>query len=225
MENTFDLTANNLYKNFSDKRNVIGVLQGITYSFCQNKSYAIMGASGTGKSTLMHLLAGLDRPSEGTVTLDTENIAIYSAKQRAQQLAFVVQSPTLIKELSVLENVMLAGILAGQSFKKSEQEAKTLLERISLALFADYKPGQLSGGQKQRIALARALMYKPKFLLADELTGNLDYQTSLDIMNFVLKLKKEWGIGLIISSHNHEIAAMMDVQLILKDSILIEQKR
>lgn len=222
MKQSFDLTINNLYKKFTQK-NSVAVLKGITYLFCQEKSYAIMGASGTGKSTLMHLLAGLDSPTEGTVVLGADLIAQYSTQERAQQLAFVVQSPTLIKELSVIENIGLAGVLAGQSWGKSLQEAYSLLSKVGLPDLSQYKVGQLSGGQKQRVALARALMNKPKFLLTDELTGNLDHQTSLAIMNFVLGLKKEWGFGLIISTHNYEIAALMDKQLVLKDGFLIEQ--
>lgn len=222
MKQSFDLTINNLYKKFTQK-NSVAVLKGITYLFCQEKSYAIMGASGTGKSTLMHLLAGLDSPTEGTVVLGADLIAQYSTQERAQQLAFVVQSPTLIKELSVIENIGLAGVLAGQSWDKSLQEAYSLLSKVGLPDLSQYKVGQLSGGQKQRVALARALMNKPKFLLTDELTGNLDHQTSLAIMNFVLGLKKEWGFGLIISTHNYEIAALMDKQLVLKDGFLIEQ--
>jgi lipoprotein-releasing system ATP-binding protein len=222
MKQSFDITINNLYKQFTHK-NSVTVLKGITYLFCQEKSYAIMGASGTGKSTLMHLLAGLDSPTEGTVTLGFEAIAKYSAQERAQQLAFVVQSPTLIKELSVVENIALAGVLASQSWDKSLKEAYSLLSKVGLPGLSQYKVGQLSGGQKQRVALARALMNKPKFLLTDELTGNLDHQTSLAIMNFVLDLKKEWGFGLIISTHNYEIAALMDKQLVLKDGFLIEQ--
>lgn len=222
MKQSFDLTINNLYKKFTQK-NSVAVLKGITYLFCQEKSYAIMGASGTGKSTLMHLLAGLDSPTEGTVLLGADLIAQYSTQERAQQLAFVVQSPTLIKELSVIENIGLAGVLAGQSWDKSLQEAYSLLSKVGLPDLSQYKVGQLSGGQKQRVALARALMNKPKFLLTDELTGNLDHQTSLAIMNFVLGLKKEWGFGLIISTHNYEIAALMDKQLVLKDGFLIEQ--
>lgn len=222
MKQSFDLTINNLYKKFTQK-NSVAVLKGITYLFCQEESYAIMGASGTGKSTLMHLLAGLDSPTEGTVLLGADLIAQYSTQERAQQLAFVVQSPTLIKELSVIENIGLAGVLAGQSWGKSLQEAYSLLSKVGLPDLSQYKVGQLSGGQKQRVALARALMNKPKFLLTDELTGNLDHQTSLAIMNFVLGLKKEWGFGLIISTHNYEIAALMDKQLVLKDGFLIEQ--
>lgn len=223
MKQSFDLTIHNLYKNFAQKKDFIPVLKGITYSFCQEKSYAIMGASGTGKSTLIHLLAGLDSPSDGIVALGDESVAKYSTQQRAQQIAFVVQSPTLIKELSVIENIALAGALAGQSWDKSLEYARNLLDKVGLSDFDNYNVGQLSGGQKQRVALARALMQKPKFLLTDELTGNLDHQTSLAIMHFVLELKKEWGFGLIISTHNYEIATLMDEQLVLKDGLLIKQ--
>lgn len=223
MKQSFDLAINNLYKQFCQKENLITVLKGITYLFCQEKSYAIMGASGTGKSTLMHILAGLDSPSQGTVNLGCDNIAQYSTQKRAEQIAFVVQSPTLIKELSVIENIGLSGVLAGQSWGKSLENADNLLDKVGLSSLGRYNVGQLSGGQKQRAALARALMNKPKFLLTDELTGNLDHQTSLAIMNFVLDLKKEWDFGLIISTHNYEIAALMDEQLVLKDGLLVKQ--
>lgn len=215
------LSVQALVKQFSYAGEQREILKGITQQFVQGMSYALMGASGTGKSTFMHLLAGLDQSTHGMVSYNGSSLTQLSAQQRARAVGFVFQTPVLIVELSVLENVVLAGLLGGKSQRESDLLARELLEAVGLGYAGTWQAGQLSGGQKQRVALARALMNRPAFLLADELTGNLDHETGALLIKLLFELKRSWNMGLIVSSHNPEIAAMMDLVFILKDGNLV----
>ena len=221
MEGSLPLRAVQLTKTFSGSSDAITVLQGIEYSFSRQKTYAITGASGSGKSTLIHILGGLDQPTTGSVMLGNVSLATLNAKERASRIGLVFQYPYLIKEISVLENIMVAGLIAGDSWSDAQAKALELLKRVGLAAMDSWEVGRLSGGQKQRVALARALITKPEFLLADELTGSLDHETGLSVMELVLSCVKEWQMGLIISTHNPEIARMMQLVFSLKDGILV----
>lgn len=225
MEGSLPLRAVQLTKTFSTASDCVTVLQGINYSFSRQKTYAITGASGSGKSTLIHLLAGLESPTSGTVMIGDVDLASLSLQERAFKIGLVFQYPYLIKEISVLENVVIAGLIAGASMSDTQSKALKLLERVGLSSMGSWEVGRLSGGQKQRVALARALITEPDFLLADELTGSLDHETGLEVMQLVLSCVKEWQMGLIISTHNPEVAAMMQLVFSLKDGILISTEQ
>ncbi len=219
------LAARGIKKKFGT-RSEVAVLQDITATFAQGKSYAIMGVSGTGKSTLMHLLAGLDTPTAGAVFFNEQNVHKMSVQEHSSFLrssvGLLFQLPYLIKELSVCENVMLPALIVGQSEAFSLQKAQQLLEAVGLLQKADARPGSLSGGQQQRIALARAVINEPDFLLADEPTGNLDERTGAEIVDLLLRLQSEWQMGLIVSTHDKEVADRMEHLYRLHDGRLFE---
>ena len=219
------LAVENLHKTFLNGQHKLEVLRGITAGFCQGQSYAIMGVSGSGKSTFMHVLAGLAVPNSGIVTFNNENIltatADFKDKFLQSSVGLVFQVPYLIAELSVLENVMLRGLLAGKSLGPCRQRAMELLESVGLADKSLSKPLSLSGGQQQRVSLARAIFSKPAFLIADEPTGSLDEYTRRDIVELLLKCQREWEMGIIVSSHDEYVAQSMDVLYQLKDGLLI----
>jgi len=221
---TAQLIAQNITKQFTQGTTSIEVLKGISTAFAQNSTYAITGASGSGKSTLLHLLAGIDHPTTGAVLFNGQDITSVSDEQRTDFLThsvgLVFQLPYLIQELSVIENIGLKGLIDGKSYNESLEQAHNLLKAIGLEQKATASPATLSGGQQQRIAIARALFNKPAFLLADEPTGNLDEKTGASIIDFIHDCQKQWGMGLIISSHDTYVARTMQHTLQLHDGHL-----
>lgn len=201
------------------------VLNNITATFWQGHTYAIQGASGAGKSSLMHILAGLDTPTVGTVFFNHQNLAFMVPSERhyflQQCVGLLFQQPYVIKELTVLENVMLPAFIAGRDEQKSYEDALALLQSVDLAHKINVKPATLSGGQQQRVALARALINKPLFLLADEPTSNLDTVTAKKIIDLIVELHKIWGIGIIISTHDTYGTHAMNTRYVLKEGSLI----
>lgn len=208
------LIAQEIYKNFIQGQEKIIVLNDINVTFIQGKSYAITGTSGSGKSTLIHILAGLDTPTNGKVLFNNQAIHTFSIPQRCQfrnqAIGLVFQSPHLIRELSVLENIILPGLISGKNKNDCIKRAEKLLEKVNLFSKKDQKPGELSGGQQQRVAIARALFNEPKFLIADEPTGNLDLTTRKDIIDLILSCQQQWGMGIIISSHDEYVTQRME---------------
>jgi len=218
------LAVYELKKFFQKQEAQTFVLRNISVEFDYGKTYAITGVSGTGKSTFLHLLAGLDLPNEGKILFDGKNIAEFTKSQREEFLqkaiGLVFQYPHLIKELSVLENVMLPALVADQKKSIARQKAQELLRQVGILAKQNERPSSLSGGQQQRVAIARALINKPDFLLADEPTGNLDVETGKKIVDLLLSCHKKWGMGLIIASHDHYVAQSMDHQFVLKNGLL-----
>jgi lipoprotein-releasing system ATP-binding protein len=211
-------------KNFRQGSVVTPVLQGITTQFVSGNSYAITGASGSGKSTLLHLLAGLDVPSSGTVSYDGVSLATLKEPEitafLAHSIGLMFQDPHLIRELSVIENVMIKGVIAGMSEDQARARAHELLTLFGLADKATHTPSSLSGGQQQMVALARALVNKPKFILADEPTGNLDAESGKRVMDELVRCVGE-GMGLIVCSHDPYVTKRMTTILSLKDGQLV----
>lgn len=216
--------AQHIQKTFKQEALSNQVLRDVSASFEQGKGYIITGHSGSGKSTLMHILAGLDTPDGGQVLYDNQDIHTLSPTERStflhKTIGLVFQLPYLIQELSVIENVMVKGLIAGLPHNTSKQEALSLLELVGIPEKATAQPASLSGGQQQRVALARALFNKPAFLLADEPTGNLDEKTSKSIIDLLIKSKNDWNMGLIICSHDLSIVDQLDAHYDLKNGFL-----
>ncbi len=219
-EMAFKLVVKELVKHFKQGHKNVSVLSGISLECEQGKTYALSGASGSGKSTLMHLCAGLDVPTSGSVFLNGKKLHDYPAHERARLVVLVPQHPLLIKELTVLENVMLSGQILGMSTDKARIEAQRYLKAVGLEETHAWKVGALSGGQQQRVAIARALLVNPAFLCADEPTGSLDELTGKLIIELLLRCQKENGMGLIISSHNPLVIEQMEVVFNLTSGLL-----
>jgi putative ABC transport system ATP-binding protein len=198
-----------LAKRVDNGGEALTILHEISFSVAAGETVAIVGASGSGKSTLLGLLAGLDQPSSGSVMLAGEALAGLDEDARAmlrgRLLGFVFQSFQLLPSLNALENVMLPLELAGNANARIEAEA--WLERVGLAHRLRHYPKHLSGGEQQRVALARAFAPKPKLVLADEPTGNLDAETGHQIIELMFAINAERGTTLILVTHDEEIAA------------------
>ena len=217
------LIARNLRQTYHLGATSLEVLRGIDLTVAKGEILFLRGASGAGKSTLLYTLAGLERPLQGEVEFEQQ--ALFSLKSdqlallRNRSMGFVFQSYFLLPELTALENVKFPAMLAG---KKSEEKARSLLARVGLAERMDHLPSQLSGGEQQRVAIARALINDPTILFADEPTGNLDARTGASIIDLLLELTSQDQRTFIAVTHDPQLAARGDRELIIKDG-LIEQ--
>jgi len=204
-----------LTKKYQDADRELTVINGLTFSFPERESVAIIGRSGTGKSTLMHLLGGLDTPSSGSVRFGDVVISDLSSDERAafraRNVGFIFQFHHLLPEFNARENVALPMIINGESESEADQKAGEILEKVGLAHRSTHLPSQLSGGEQQRVAIARALVARPRVILADEPTGNLDIVTASEIQKLLISMCKESESTLIIVTHNHELARSMDL--------------
>jgi lipoprotein-releasing system ATP-binding protein len=205
----------NLTKRYRDADRELTVIDNLSFSFPDRGSVAIIGRSGTGKSTLMHLLGALDIPSAGHVKYgETDISALRSddrAAFRAKNIGFIFQFHHLLPEFNALENVGLPLIMSGVSDAEAHERASAILDKVGLSAREDHLPSQLSGGEQQRVAIARALVARPAVVLADEPTGNLDLATASEIQRLLLENNREQGSTLIIVTHNHELARSLDM--------------
>jgi lipoprotein-releasing system ATP-binding protein len=222
------LQCSNIHKYFNlnkKETSKLHVLKGIDFSVDEGEIVSIVGASGSGKSTFLHILGGLDSPTEGKVIW--ENIDVSSlndedlAKRRSIYIGFVFQFHHLLPEFTALENVMLPIMIRGESKLNAENIAKKLLEEVGLLDRFHHKPNELSGGEQQRVAVARALANKPKVILADEPTGNLDSISSQQIHELLIELNKVHNQTLVIVTHNEVFAKQSDRVFRMLDGKLI----
>jgi putative ABC transport system ATP-binding protein len=216
------IKATQLKKTYSmSKSNMVQALRGLDIEIQEGDFTAIVGPSGCGKSTLLHMLGLLDTPDEGTLVIDDIDTSKMKEHQahllRAKKIGFVFQGFNLIPALTALENVMLAGKYGGLKFSERKERAHKLLTMMGLADRVHHRPNELSGGQQQRVALARALMNNPSIILADEPTGELDSNTSLEIINTLKKLNAEQNQTFVIVTHNDEVAKACKKIVHLKD--------
>ncbi len=221
------LQAKGLSQTFSDGRLNVEVLKEIDLEVRSGEQIAIVGTSGSGKSTLLHLLGGLSQPTQGEVWVDGQNISTLSSKAqgnlRNSALGFVYQFHHLLPEFSALENVAMPLLIRGGDAEAAFTRAETLLDQTGLSKRLEHKPGELSGGERQRTAVARALVTQPKCLLADEPTGNLDFQTADYIHSMMAELNQELGTALLVVTHDRKLAAKMHRQFRLKDGVLVSE--
>lgn len=190
------------------------VLDGVEIRVTPGEAVAIVGASGAGKSTLLQLLGALDRPTAGEVLLGGEPIARLEdralAAIRNRRIGFVFQFHHLLQEFTALENVMMPQLIAGVDRKAAASRARDLLGAVGLGQRLSHKPWQLSGGEQQRVAVARALANQPLVLLADEPSGNLDHVTSAQLHELFFKVRDEYGVAMVLATHNRELADRAD---------------
>ncbi len=221
------LTAKNIYKSFPrGKDTTITVLNNISLSINSNEITVIVGASGTGKSTLLHILSGLDTPDSGEVIIDNKNIFKMSedeiAKFRNRSIGFVYQFHHLLPEFTAAENIAIAKMINGTSYKEAMKKSNELLDIVGLKERRNHKPAELSGGEQQRVAIARALINNPKIIFADEPTGNLDSKNSEIIHNLFIELKNKLEITLLIVTHNPELVKLADRVIKMQDGTIHE---
>jgi len=209
--NDIVLSAENLGKAYPLPKGDLRVFQGIDFELRRGDLAAIMGMSGVGKTTLLNLLGTLDRPSEGTIRLDGEDLAVRSDLEisglRNSKIGFVFQFYHLLPEFTALENISIPLLIRGMGRKEALPRARKLLDEVGLGDKANFRPGQMSGGEQQRVAVARALVNEPKVLLADEPTGNLDWKTGEMVLRLILDLHQKKGLSSVIVTHNEKIAA------------------
>ena len=201
-------------------------MRGIDLTLEGQESIAVVGASGVGKSTLLHILGTLERPSDGEVTYGGVNVFDFHEQQlaayRNRTIGFVFQFHHLLSEFTALENCMLPALIGRKNKKESKERAEFVLDLVDLSHRLQHRVGELSGGEQQRVAVARALVLKPQVLLADEPTGNLDTNSSRNIHELLLSLNQEQNVSLVVVTHNMELAGMMQRQLQMKDGLLNE---
>ena len=203
----------NLHKTFEKPRH-LPVLKGIHLEIQRAELLCIIGASGVGKSTFLHILGTLDRPSQGTVLFEGKDVFSLNehhlAEFRNQKIGFVFQFHHLLTEFTALENIMMPALIKGERPLEAAKRAMTLLTDIGLADRSSHRPGELSGGEQQRVAVARALILEPRLLLADEPTGNLDTHTGEEVFTLIKNLNTQKGITMALVTHNERLAAQAD---------------
>lgn len=215
------LSISKLSKSFAQPEGVVQVLDGLDFEMNTASSVALLGESGSGKSTLLHLIAGLDRPDSGEIEIDSRKLGSLNesalAEMRRQQVSLVFQQFHLITTLTVADNIRFQAALCGRFDADFEIQ---LIQQLGLGAQLKKFPHQLSRGQQQRVAIARSLLHKPRLVLADEPTGNLDEQSSLEVMSLFSELVKNAGCSLLMVTHSRDMAAFMDRSVLLHNGRL-----
>jgi lipoprotein-releasing system ATP-binding protein len=222
------LELKGLSKQYIHRGAQLNVLKDLDFRIFQGDQIAIMGPSGAGKSTLLQVLGTLDAPTSGKMLLDGKDVFSRSsgslARLRNEQIGFVFQFHHLLPEFTALENVMMPGLIGRMSRRAAEKRATELLDQVGLKKRIHHQPGELSGGEQQRVALARALFRKPRLLLADEPTGNLDLRTGAGIHAILRELNETTGVTVVIVTHDPSLAETMPIRVLVDQGRLIPQQ-
>ena len=222
------LEARGLVKGFLSGASYLPVLQEANFTVQKGEMVAIVGASGVGKSTLLHVLGTLDEPERGSVSVEGEDVFALSEPKRTElrnrTIGFIFQFHHLLPEFSALENVMMPLLIGRTPAAVARERAARLLEALGLADRAEHRPGQLSGGEQQRVAVARALVAQPPLVLADEPTGNLDARTSEELVGLLVRLHQERGLTSVLVTHSQQIASVCDRVVSMEDGRLREHQ-
>jgi lipoprotein-releasing system ATP-binding protein len=220
------ISCRGLAKTFVKGEERIDVLRDVDLDLASGEMVAVLGPSGTGKSTFLHLLGLLDRPSEGSLSLFGEDVTTMNDARRARlrnlRVGYVFQAHNLLPELTAMGNVMLPVRLAGSPPAVARARAEALLSAVGLSHRLTHQPGELSGGEQQRVALARALVMGPGLVLADEPTGNLDPKTAGGVFDLILDLNRQLESTLVVVTHSHELASRFPRRLVLEDGRFVE---
>ena len=211
------IEVSNLHKSYYDgEGHKLHILKGLNFKIISGSTAAIVGASGTGKTTFMHTLGTLESIDHGNLYLDEKDLTSFTrnqaAKFRNESIGFIFQFHQLLNDFNALENVMIPGLIHEGTTEIVKKNAINLLEKVGLTERAFHKPSQLSGGEQQRVAIARALINKPRIVLADEPTGNLDEETGVQVMDILLRLNREHKTTFIMITHNPSLASKMQFQ-------------
>ena len=217
-----------LTKAFAHGGRSIEVLRGLDFELRPGEMASVVGASGVGKSTLLQVLGTLDAPTAGSISFDGIDFTLMSparlAEFRNREIGFVFQFHHLLPEFTALENAMMPGLIMRLPRAAASRRAATLLTRLGLGDRLTHRPGELSGGEQQRVALGRALLLRPRLLLADEPTGNLDTKTGREMHELFFELNRELGMTILIVTHNDELAAKTPRRLRMADGLIVERE-
>ena len=204
------VSVRDVHKSFIEGGSEIHVLRGINLELAEGERLAIVGESGVGKSTLLHILGTLDRPTQGQILFQGHELPLDDeaalCQFRNRQIGFIFQFHYLLPDFSALENVMFPALIQGVAEAEAKAEAERLLELVGLKHRTSHRPGKLSGGEQQRVAVARAVILKPKLVLADEPTGSLDLRIGAEVQELLFRLNEEHRIALVVATHNREFA-------------------
>ncbi len=218
------ISAAGLTRKFRHGGRDILVLRGLDLKVLPGEMTAIVGKSGVGKSTLLHILGTIDTPDSGTLTFEGTDVFSLSERELASfrntRIGFIFQFHHLLPEFSALENVMIPAIIGGLSRREAVTRASELLDTVGLGPRTTHRPGELSGGEQQRVALARALVMRPKLIIADEPTGNLDDATSEEVHNLFADVNSRYGVAFLVATHNMRLAGRMHRVLRLEDGVV-----
>ncbi|MFA6199723.1 MAG: ABC transporter ATP-binding protein [Bacteroidales bacterium] len=210
----------NLFKSYDS----LQILKGINIRIESSEIVSIVGASGAGKTTLLQIIGTLDKPNKGEVWIKEKNVLTMNERQlaafRNKEIGFIYQFHNLLAEFTAIENVCIPSFIAGKSKKEAIKEAEELFEILQIKDRIHHKPSELSGGEQQRVAVARALINKPSIILADEPSGNLDSQNAKELHSLFFKLREIYKQTFVIVTHNEELAAMSDRELLMKDGMI-----
>ncbi len=210
-----------LYKTFKKRATRIDVLKGLDFRVARGERISIIGASGVGKTTMIHILGTIERPTSGKVFYEGKDIFSLNndglAEFRNNQIGFIFQFHHLLPELNALENVMMPALIYGMKKREAQGRAEEILNEVRLTERMGHKPSELSGGEQQRVAIARAFIMEPRVLLCDEPTGNLDRQTGRHVEDLLIEFNEKRGVTLVVVTHNMELAAKMLKQVRLVD--------
>ncbi|MBF0573770.1 MAG: ABC transporter ATP-binding protein [Desulfamplus sp.] len=230
MDKPLLISLKSISKKFKSSAKVIEedieILKDVDFDIYKGETIAVVGASGTGKSTLLHIIGTLDHPSQGSLLFENKNLFELGQEELARfrnlKIGFVFQFHHLLQGFSAIENVMIPGLIRNLSRKQIMIDSEVILEMVGLKHRIHHRAEDLSGGEQQRVALARALVMKPDILLADEPTGNLDKINSSQVHNLLVELNKELGMTLMVVTHNNELASLMNKRVTIQDCKIVD---